>query len=176
MAENEDWRFSLDDLGDDEETSESSSSFGSNSPDFSSLGISTTLMPFSILGVVTFLEQAAVVSSLTAMGLSGLPLTAVVAAFWLVGLTTVAGVCVIGVLTAYTLLAGIVGRSGVTFGLGLLGALYFGAAVGVASFVFGNLPLIVGFFLASTLLIYALMLAAMLIIGIVVVSLMAYKL
>jgi hypothetical protein len=177
MSEESDWKFDLDDLGDGGGGgNDSDLDFDGGSPDLSTLGISTTLMPFSILGVVAFLQKAAVVSSLTAIGLSGLPLTAVVAAFWLIGLTTVAGIGVIAVLTAYTLLAGIIGRSGITFGFGLLGALYFASAAGVATFVFGNLPIIVGFVLASTLLIYGLMLAAMLLVGIVVISAMAYKL
>jgi hypothetical protein len=177
MSDNEDWKFSLEDLGSSDSNNGGDSSLGSGgSSSASTLGISTTLMPFSILGVVAFLQKSVVVSSLSAIGLSGAALSAVTAAFWLIGLTTVAGIGVIALLTAYALLAGAIGRSGFTFGLGLLGTLYFGAASAVAIYVFGNLPLLVGFVLSSTLLIYAGLLAVVLIFGGVVLSLTAYKL
>lgn len=140
----------LSSLGDDG----GSPDFDFDGPDTQTLGISTTLLPLTILGVVAFLHESVVASSLAAVGFTGLALDALVATFSVLGLLTVGGIGLLAFLTVVAFLVAIIRRSIVATILGLLGVGYFAAAGAIGYFVFSGLPLLVGFVIGSTLLIY----------------------
>jgi len=166
MSDTDNYRFNIDDVGEDENTSPPNF----NTPDTSTITIATTLLPFTILGVVAFLQESVMAASLSALGFTGLALDALVAVFSLMGFLTVGGIVLVAFLTVVALLVSVVRRSATAGGLGLLGLLYFGAAFVVATVVFGSLPLLVGYVLASTLIIYSAMLLVGAISGVAILA------
>lgn len=168
MNENEDWKFSLDDLGDNEGSSGSSDS-NIDTDGLSTAGQGIKLLPFTVAGVYTFLETSAVSAALSGFLGSGLT-AALVTAFWAMGALTVAGIGVLAALTAIASFAAIIKRSGAAFVLSLLGILYFGIAGAVATFAFGSLPFLVGFVIASTVVLYAGMLIVLFFFGSAVIA------
>lgn len=150
MSDN--FKFDVDDVGPDANT-ESESNFDVG--DSMSEGFSFTslaLMPLTIFAVYAFVAKATVVSALTSLfgGAGGLAM-AVGTAAWVVGGVMVGALGLIAVLTVVALLVGLVTRSGLKFGLGMLGAIYFGIGYAGATYLFGYLPLLVGFFITTTL-------------------------
>lgn len=126
-----------------------------NSFDGSSMGITLALLPATIIGVYAFVEKAAVLSAITALfgGASNVAL-AVTTALWIVGGVTLGFIAVIIVASVIALLAGIAGRSALTFGAGLLGSAWAIASYVVGVKFFSALPVAVAFVLASNALIY----------------------
>lgn len=157
MTDNENWQFDLEDLGNSDGDSDDSSSFDSSS--FSTLGISSVLMPISVLGIVTFLQESVMVASLSAIGFTGLALEALVAAFSVLGLLTVGGIALIAGLTVIALFVALIKRSVVATVAFLLGFIYLGGAFTIATVFLGGLPLLVGYVIASTMLLYLTFLA-----------------
>lgn len=153
MTDNQDWKFDLESLGESDGDSDSDSGSGDFSS-LSTLGISTVLMPISVLGIVAFLQESVITASFAAIGFTGLALEALVAAFSVLGLLTVAGLGLIVGLTVVALLVALVKRSAVGAVFFLLGFLYLGATYTIATLFLGGLPLLVGYVIASTMLIY----------------------
>lgn len=157
MTDNENWQFDLEDLGNDSGDGDESSS--GNMSSLSTLGISTVLMPISVLGIVTFLQESVMVASLSAIGFTGLALEALVAAFSVLGLLTVGGLALFVGITVIALFVALVKRSVVATVVFLLGFIYLGGAFTIATLFLGGLPLLVGYVIASTMLIYLTFLA-----------------
>jgi hypothetical protein len=157
MTDNENWQFDLEDLSNDNGDSDGSSS--GNMSSLSMLGISTVLMPISVLGIVTFLQESVMVASLSAIGFTGLALEALVAAFSVLGLLTVGGLALFVGMTVIALFVALVKRSVVATVVFLLGFIYLGGAFTIATVFLGGLPLLVGYVIASTMLIYLTVLA-----------------
>lgn len=169
MTDNQDWKFNLEDLGNSDGDSDSSGSSG-NFSGLSTLGISTVLMPLSVLGIVAFLQESVITASFAAMGFTGLALEALVAAFSVLGLLTVAGLGLIVGLTAVALLVALVKRSAVGAIGFLFGFLYLGASYTIATLFLGGLPLLVGYVIASTMLIYLVFVAVAFLAGSAVIA------
>lgn len=169
-----DFKFGVDDVGGDAERAESNESNVDGSAlkeGFSFTGL--VLMPLTILAVFAFIQKATVVSALTAMfgGAAGLAV-AVATAAWVVGAIIVGVIGLIVVATVVALLTGIVKRSGAQFGLGLLGAIYLAIGSAGATYLFGNVPFLVGFMLTTTLLSWGaiLVIGGIVIIGAIVLA------
>lgn len=172
MVDNQEWKFSPEDLANSDGDSNENRSSGSFSS-ISTFGISTVLMPLSVLGIVAFLQESVITASFSAMGFTGLALEALVAAFSVLGLLTVAVVGLIVGLTTVALLVALVKRSAVGAIFFLIGFLYLGAAYTISTLFLDGLPLLVGYVIASTMLIYLSFVAVAFIIGSAVIAISA---
>jgi len=163
MTEDNNWKFSLDDLG-DENSSSSSGESNFDGSSISTVGQGLKLLPFTVAGVFTFLQTSAVSASLSGFLGSGLT-AALVTAVLAIGALTVAGIGVMAALVVVAFLAALVKRSAAAGILAFLGILYFGITAAVATFVFGSLPFLVAFVISSTVVIYVGMLIVLFFFG-----------
>lgn len=117
------------------------------------------LSPLTILSVYAFLEKAVVVGALTSLfgGASALAM-AIGTTLWLVGAIVTGVISLMAGLTSVFLFVGIIHQSVGKFAIGFLGALYFGVGYLGATYVFGYLPLLVGFMLTTTIVLWGAML------------------
>ena len=150
-----DYKFDVGDVGKDAETEEEESNFGRDALQNAFSSQNLTLMPLTIFAVYAFLEKAAVIGALTSLfgGAEGLAL-AVGTTAWVAGGFVVAGIALLAIATVVAILVGLVTRSPAKLVVGVLGAIYFGVGYAGATYVFGALPLLVGFMLTSTIVIW----------------------
>jgi hypothetical protein len=150
------YKFDIDDVGPDAESNEGMELDADSLGDGFSYG-NLVLFPLTIFAVYAFIAKSTVVGALTSLfgGASGLAM-AVGTAAWVIGGIVVAFLGLMAVATAVLLLVGMVTRSGGKFALGMLGAIYFGAGYAGATYLFGYLPLLVGFMMTTTLMIWGL--------------------
>jgi hypothetical protein len=153
MSENS-WDITESDLSNNSEDDGALSESSLDST-FSNLGVSTTLLPLSVLGVVAFLQEAVLVESLSSIGFTGLALDALVTAFSVVGFITVLSIVFLAVITFIGIISLLAVRSVAGGAVGLLGVLYFGGSYTIAATFLSNMPLLVGYVLGSTILIYS---------------------
>ena len=146
----------LDDIGSDK-------SSGSNdyAPDSSAL----VLLPFTIWGIVAFIEKGAALAAAESLFGAGLLATAITEAFWVVGFITVMFIAAIAVITFAAFIAGIVRRKPGPIALGFIGLGYFLVSIGVALTLFSGLPLLVAFLLASNVFLWAVIVIIVVIVG-----------
>ena len=155
MSDN--YRFGLDDVGEGEEDNTDEFDAGDSLREgfsFSSL----VSLPITVFAVYAFLEKSTVISVLTALlggsGTAGAAMSATIigTALWVVGGIVLASIGILAVATVVLFLTGLIQRDTGKFALSLLGGVYFGAGYLGATYLFGALPLLVGFMLTSTLL------------------------
>ena len=146
------FKFDIDDVGSDADTESNDDSSVSEGVKDGFSFTALTLLPLTILSVYAFLEKAVVVAALTSMfgGASGLAV-AVGTTAWLVGGIVVGVLGLLAFLTVVALLAGVVKQSGAELLIGTLGVLYFAAGYAGATYLFAEVPLLVGFMLTTTL-------------------------
>lgn len=122
------------------------------------------LLPISIAGVYTFLEQGTVLTALTALfgGAEAFAL-AVTTALWVIGAFAVTVIGAVAFLTFAATVAAILKQSAAHAGLSIAGMLYFVVSIGGAIVLFPELPLLVGFVIVTNVLIFAATIAAFII-------------
>lgn len=147
-----DYKFDVDEVGE-----ETASSVDTDSS-FDSLNISSLLLlPLTVIGVYAFIDKALVVAALEGF-LGGSLALGIGSAFWVVGAITVGAIGLIAIGSVAALVIGLVTQSGAKVAVGLIGIVYFIVGYVGANALFTELPLLVGFVLTSSLVIWGLFL------------------
>jgi hypothetical protein len=129
--------------------SESDSSY-----DSSAAGATIPALPVTIVGLLAFIEKATVLSAMESLFGAGVVATGVTEALWVVGLFAV-GVTVVYIVAAVALIgSGIVKRDGALIIIGVLASLFAGLCVGIGTYYFAALPVLVAAWISGSMLIY----------------------
>lgn len=112
------------------------------------------LLPITVVGIYAFVEKALVAEAIVNLLGAGGVAVAVTNAMWVIGAVTVAMLAVFALVTIAAIIAAIVKREPVRGAIGLLGAIYFGFGYYLATTMFSEIPVLVGFVLATNLMVY----------------------
>lgn len=169
------FKYDPTDLEDDGEVADSTDTSTGTNTGLTDAISGLLLLPFSVIGLYAVTDKAAVLAAIEALVGAGGVASAITAAFWVVGVVTVA---VLGVMLAFTVgafIAGLVTRSKSIFGLSMLGVAYFAGGSAGALTYFNSLPFLVGFILTTNLILGGAFVTVLALVGFVGLVLAAMK-
>lgn len=151
MSDN--WEFDPSDVGEDNDNDDTDTSSSGSTGAGNTVGTGLFMLPLTIVGIYAFVAKATVLSALESIVGSGGLALAITNAFWIIGLLSVAFIAIAAILTVLNLLAAVVKQSFGNMAIGLIGIVYFAIGSAGATFLFGDVPFLVGFMLTTNLVI-----------------------
>jgi len=133
--------------------------------DYAPSGGTLALLPLSIAGIVAFLEKATALAAIESLFGAGLFATALTEALFVVGAITTGFIGAIAFVVAVAWLVALVKRSALGAIVAVVGTAYFAISGAIGYYVFSGLPLLVGFVLASNIVLYGAIIIVVALVG-----------